>query len=164
MYNSSMQSFLSQDRLVKDYLKAYMDLAKQTTTPLGKNAFVWCVEQIGALNTMNYDDWLVLLYEDLCLNPSGEVEKVLNYLHAKYDKARIARFRFSEPSDTVRPDSAILKQRSPIGAWKEEMGKKDIDQVLNIVRRFSLDRIYDENPRHHQEYLDRVLKHQTEPW
>jgi hypothetical protein len=137
-----------------------MDVLRNAKTNLTKSAFVWCLDQIVPLRTMDFDDWLVSTYEDLWLDPKLEVKRMIEYFRVPCDESQIDR-QAKIPTATVRKDSAILTNRNPIDAWKTELSASQIEEIMQVVRRFSLDLIYDTDPLPHKENLIRFLKHDS---
>ncbi len=151
-------SLLHQEPLFKDHLESYMITLREVKTNLARSAFVWCLDQIVPLRTMDFDDWLVSTYEDLWLNPKLEVKRMMKYFRIPCDESQIEN-QARIPAATVRRDSAILTSRNPIDAWKTELSDHQIEEIMRVVRRFSLDLIYDTDPLPHKENLNRFLKH-----
>jgi len=152
-----IECILGQNALVKDHLDRYLPILKKANTDIARSAVVWCIDQVVTLNTMEYRDYLVTTYEDLWLKPSDELKRIMGYIDAKNVELNIdAR---SIISDTLRRDSAILTNRNPLEAWRSDLTEYQIETVLEIVREFSLDVIYDNNPLPHNDELTRVLKH-----
>jgi hypothetical protein len=158
-----IETLLSQESLVKDILGPYMDVLRGANTDVARSAFMWCLDQFLALNSMQFNDWLVTTYEDLYQNPMNEIRRSMEYIrHASTEVPHIDAHAII--SDTVRTDSPILTDRDPLHAWQTELSESQIEQVLEIVRSFSLDAIYDTSPLPHKENLTSILKHQYGPF
>ncbi|MHA1291900.1 MAG: sulfotransferase [Promethearchaeota archaeon] len=135
--------FLKQDDLVNDYLKPYINIISKAQTPIQKNAIIWCVENLIALNTMEQEDWIIVTYENLFKNMNSEMKKILNFL--KIDKKFNAETFKNKISLTVQKDSAIISEANPLEVWKNRLTQDEINDILEIVGAFSLDFLYDEN-------------------
>ncbi|MGO9646401.1 MAG: hypothetical protein ACLPY5_16835 [Candidatus Bathyarchaeia archaeon] len=151
-----IECMLEQKVLVKDYLDRYMPILRTANTDIAKMAFVWCIDQVVTLNTMEHQDYLVTTYEDLWLKPNDELKLIMEYIGARdvepqFDARSII-------SDTVGRDSAILANRNPLEAWRSSLTEHQIETVLEIVRKFSLDVIYDDNPLPHNDKLASLLE------
>jgi hypothetical protein len=155
-----VECMLSQELFVRDYLERYMGIFEKAKTGTAKCAFLWCIDQIVALSTMKYDDWLVTAYENLWRDPSNEVKRIMNYVHARYDESQIDDL-VRTPAPTVRAGSAIITNRDPLESWRTELTEQQVGDILDIVGAFSLDGIYDRALLPHMDDLIRALKHES---
>jgi hypothetical protein len=158
---AALQSLLSQELLVKDHLNPYLRIIEEADTETKKIACVWCAGQLVALRTMGYSDWMVLTYEDLWRDAKTEIRKVVKYIRqdGRCDEIN-ARGIIAE---TARKDSAVATKRDPLTAWERELTDRQIDEILGIVRLFSLDTLYDRCIYPHQDNLEKLLKHGIVP-
>lgn len=152
-----LDSLITQELLVKDHLGPYLSAFKKADTTIKRNACLWCVEQLVPLKTMVYTDWLVTTYEDLCQGAENEIEKVLNYIGVEKKSGELNATEII--TETVRKDSAILKKQNPLKVWQRELSKNQVDQILGVVKSFSLDRLYDRSVTSHKNNLVKILKH-----
>jgi len=151
------KSLLSQELLLNDFFEPYLNVFNKADTSIKQNACIWCAEQLVPLNTMNYKDWIVITYEDLCQNAKNEIEKIFNYINID-KKINTLNAQRIIPT-TVRKDSAILKKKDPLKTWQWELSRNEIEQILEIVKNFSLDIIYNSSIIPHKNNLEKILKY-----
>jgi len=158
-----IETLLSQESLVKEILAPYMDVLRRANTDVARSAFMWCLDQFLAFKDMQFDNWLVTTYEDLYQNPTNEIRRTMAYLYPGTTEVPVIDAR-AIISDTVRSDSPVLTNRDPLHIWQTELSESQIEEVLEIVRSFSLDAIYDRSPLPHKENLTSILKHEYTPF
>ena len=138
-----LEIIMKQDKLIEDFLNPYLDVINDAKTTFQKIACLWCIENHVALNTMKENDWILTTYEDLVINPKDQVNKILKYckidLEADEDSIK------STSSLTVKKDSAIIEKEDPLKVWKTSLTQSEIEQILEIVKTFSLDWLYNED-------------------
>lgn len=138
---NELELLLKQEKLVRDHLDPYLNIIKEAKTLVQKNACIWCIQNLIALNTMESDDWLIVTYEHLFMNPKNEIYKILKFIG--YDKE----FNFSKVKNRhslqTLKHSDIVTHSNPLEAWKTKLSKNEISAILSIVKAFSLDYIYD---------------------
>lgn len=132
------------ESLISNHLDKYIDLINDTKTILEKTTCIWCIENLVVLNTMQPDDFLITTYENLVANPNNEVKRIFNYIE-KDSINNIDDIIINKVSITARKDSAILKNKDPLKEWKTNLSEKEVETILEIVRNFNLDFLYDES-------------------
>lgn len=138
-----LEIIMKQDKLFEDFLNPYLDVINNASTIYQKITCIWCIENYVALNSMKESDWVLTTYEDMVINPEIEVNKILKYckIDMKADEDSIK----STSSLTVKKDSAIIEKEDPLKIWKKNLSQSEIEQILEIVKAFSLDWLYNEN-------------------
>ncbi len=134
---------LKQENLMKDHLSSLNHIISQAKTQIERNACIWAAENLVALNTMEHNDWCITTYENLYLNPEMELKKIFREL--KFDIDFNQNLIKNTLSFTVKKDSTLLKKTNPIKAWRDILSTDEINQILEIVEKFSLDNIYSED-------------------
>ncbi|MFX1375571.1 MAG: sulfotransferase [Promethearchaeota archaeon] len=138
---NELELFLAQDNLVKEHLKPYLSIIKDAKTLVQKNACIWCIQNLIALNTMDPDDWLIITYEHLFMNTEDEIRRILNFIgYGREFNPKKLKNRYS--LQTLK-HSDIITHSKPLEAWRTKLTKDEISAILNIVRAFSLDNLYD---------------------
>lgn len=92
---------------------------------------------------MEKNDWYITTYEDLVYNFEAEMKKILKYLFPRRDFEG-KKFK-NIISQQVNEYSAIVTKKDLLKIWRERLNQNEIDEVLRIVKKFSLDSIYDKN-------------------
>ncbi|HZW75929.1 MAG TPA: hypothetical protein VFF43_20430, partial [Caldimonas sp.] len=83
-------------------------------------------------------------YENFAENPKEEISKLFTFLGEPYDDKILDAVK--RPSEVTRPDAAILTGKSIVGHWQDEVGAEQTRRSIDILRRFGLDALYDEQP------------------
>jgi len=137
-----LEIILKQEILIKDFLDPYLDIINNAKTVFQKMACIWCIETLVPLKIMKPDNWIVTTYEDLVLNPEITITKILKYckINFQIDEYSIK----SSPSLTVERSSAIIEKENPLTVWKKALTQNEIKEILDTVKAFSLDWLYDE--------------------
>ena len=132
---------LKQKELMNDHLQPYKPLIAGAKTIVERNACIWAVENFMALKQLNSGDAAVITYEDLHSSPEKVLQKISTYLGVdlefKGDSLR------NNPSLTVKSHSNIMQNQDLLSTWKNALTDQEITKVMDIVKKFSLDTIYD---------------------
>lgn len=138
---NELDLLLKQEKLVTDHLEPYLNVIKDAKTLIQKNACIWCIQNLIALNTMEPDDWFIITYEHLFMNPEDEIKNILMFI-GYIKEFDISKIKNRHSLQTLK-QSDIITHSNPLEAWKTKLSENDINDILNIVREFSLDNIYD---------------------
>jgi len=136
-----LEMMLNQENLINDFLEPFIETIKSSKTPIQKTTCIWCIENYVALKSMEKEDWIVTTYEDLIVNKTPEIERIFNYLG--FSEERDLKPAKNLISITVTKDSAVIKEKNPLESWRDSLNEDEINQILEIVKNFSLDQIYD---------------------
>ena len=132
-WDADLGSILSQQDLVQTHFPDELNFLMSRTTNFERQVAFWAVENLVPLRELKSVDAHCLSYEDLCANREAEALDLATYLGIDEKLARA--FEFDAPSKTT---------------WREEVSKSseltalDIRKGLEILERFSLTRIYDD--------------------
>lgn len=132
---------LKQEMLIQDHLKPYLDIILGAKTTLQKNTCLWCIQNLVPLKTMKKEDWKIIPYEYLVVDLYNVLMEVLNYINPKivFEESKVKNY----VSFQSREFSAVVQQKNPLNIWKSRLSKQEISEILDIVKKFSLDHIYD---------------------
>ncbi len=97
-----------------------------------------------ALKQINKKRIHVCFYENFVTQPQKEVDKLFQYLGKNYTQNVFKKMKI--PSAEVREKSAILTGDNIIEKWKKEVTSNQIQQAIDILSIFELDKIYSEEP------------------
>jgi len=154
--SEDINSLLNQKLLINDHLYTFLNIFQNSNSTLSRNTCIWCAEQIVPFRTMSYSDWKVTTYEDLCINPDKEIENILRYIgDIKITKKITAKNIIPR---TVRKNSAIIKGKNPLTSWEDELNINEVNQIMQIIKMFSLDFIYDRSFTPNKSNLIKILK------
>lgn len=138
-----LDSYLQQRELMEDWLKPLEEFVRDASE---KHLFyqmvvTWCIENCVPLRQLDSRACLVF-YEDLWRQPEVELRRIL--LHVGDHFERRALDRVGEASPMRHPDSAIMTGGDPLTAWREQVDPEWIEDGLEILQAFGMDRYYDD--------------------
>jgi hypothetical protein len=138
--DSDIAPFLSQGKLVDDFLSDKLDLIKSARTEEEKHAIIWCISNLVPLKQFAPDNLKVIFYENLCTRPQTEIEKIFHTIQVDY---RDSVFKYiKEPSLTSIRTSAVVRGNNKVAKWKQELSSSQINNILSVVKAFELDYLY----------------------
>jgi hypothetical protein len=138
--DKDIEPFLSQPKLVEDFLVDKMEVVTRAKTPEEKHAIVWCISNLVPIRQFHSAELPVIFYENLCTQPELEVPKIFQTIGHKYDDTIFALAR--RPSTTAIRSSAVVTDSDKLARWQKELSFKQIDQIRAVVAEFGLDYIY----------------------
>src|SRR4029077_19430003 len=118
--------------------------AAKDADEFSKRIYMWCVNHYVPLRQFAPGEMHLAFYENVVEYPREEIRKLFAFLDERYDDKVYEAVK--RPSEVTRPDAAILTGKSIVGHWKEEVGPEQPRRSIDILRRFGLDAIYDEQP------------------
>lgn len=136
--------FLSQPALVEDFLAERMPVLRAARSPAAKHAVIWCVSNLVPLRQFASGTLPVLFYEQLCLRPREAVPALFAALEMPFEEAVFDRVAL--PSTTTARSSAIARGDSRVEGWRSRLTDEQVAEVLEVVRGFGLDGLYDDRP------------------
>jgi len=139
------KDFLHQEALMKDYLEPFESLINSTKDDFIDNQIlIWAIIHYVPFKQLNKDDLHIIFYENLLLNPEGELLRLLNYLHSSDSvclNGDILKL-IQKPSRTTSRRSSTLSTSNPLDAWKSHLSVQQIDRGMKILNAFGLASIY----------------------
>ncbi len=139
-WKGGLDGFMSQQALVEDHLKEYVDIISNASSDLEKTACLWCIENLVPLRTMEPDDWVFTTYEWLYSEGWRELHRILREAGVEEEGEGFDMHDTIAP--TTREDSAVLTGRNPLTEWKHQLSEDEIARVLEIVDAFGLSSLY----------------------
>ena len=140
--DKDIESFLSQPKLVHDFLDGKMEVIKGAKTVEEKHAIIWSISNLVPLRHFQSSRLKVVFYEDLCLQPEKEIPRVFEAIGHSYHRSVFE--KLGEPSATATSSSAVIAGEDRVNRWKEALSSEQIRNILSVVEAFELDRIYSE--------------------
>jgi len=135
------EDILSQEQLVSDYLSPFVDEIKKCNDDFERQIYLWCIENYVSMNQLQREDFLLVFYEQLCMNPQHELSRIFKYIdHPVTDEVINV---LKKPSAFSKEDSAIMSGGNLVSSWKKYVTSSQIQTALRIVSHFGLDRFYD---------------------
>jgi hypothetical protein len=144
--NSDLEKhFLSQPRLVADYLGPFRDAMLAAEDDFERHVFIWCIENYVPFRRLTQSDVHLTFYEHVCTDPRGELEKLRAFLGLQFDERALE--RVSKPSVQARKlhgggTSAIVTGADLVDGWRKYVSEERIRRTVEILSLFGLDAIY----------------------
>ncbi len=138
--DKDIEPYLSQPRLVEDFLGDKMDVIRRAKTVEEKHAVVWCVSNLVPITQLRSNQPNVVFYENLCTAPEQEIPRIFQAIGHDYGDAVFASSQ--RPSMTAIGTSAIVTGADKVRRWRSELSTAQIGNILCIVEEFGLGHIY----------------------
>lgn len=139
---------LKKEYLIENYFHDKKEFIYNCKSEIEKLTVLWCVENFIPLKFMKKEDWIITTYEDLNLNLVAEMKRIVNYIDPtkKFDTKKIKNLTSSSTSIKKTKDTQIFR----ISKWKTDLSENQIKRIIEIVKLFSMDKIYsrDIRPNH----------------
>jgi hypothetical protein len=155
-FATTEKTFLSQPKLVEDYLEPFVSEIRQDHSPFEDRIFRWCIQNYVPLKQFRMGEIYVAFYESLCVDPEVEYRSILDYLNVPHN--RDIRSAASKPSPMSQPDSAVHTGASLVDSWRESVSSSDASAALDILKLFGLDRLYGESSMPSVHALDHIMR------
>jgi hypothetical protein len=155
------KQFLNQPFLVEDYLEPYREIIEKTAGDFEKQVLIWSIIHYVDLKQLEERDIILVFYEDLCSDPEGELERIFVFLYGsageRLNSPKLAE-RIKAPSFTSRQNSAIKMGGDLFDVWKKDLSESNIENGIEILRTFGLDRIYNRSLTPDREAAESFMK------
>jgi hypothetical protein len=138
--DQDIDPFLSQPKLVDDFLADKIKVIRRARTAEEKHAIVWCVSNLVPIKQFQPHQLHTVFYENLCMQLEQEVPKMFRAIGHKYTDMVFASAR--RPSSTTTLASATVNSEDRVVRWKRELSPVQISNILSIVEDFELGYIY----------------------
>lgn len=140
------EDYLSQPDLIEDHLAPYANAIRAAKTDFEVHVFTWCVENYIPFRQFGPGDVHVAFYENFCVDPVRELDRLFGFLGRPYDERIFARLTRSAVSGRAvgrqRP-TAVMSVEALNEPWRRQLSQAEIDRAREIVASFGMDRIYD---------------------
>lgn len=136
-----IQSFRNQPALIDDHLSEHMDFINGIKTVEEKHAIIWSVSNLVPIRQFNRGELSPVFYENLCMQPEKEIEKVFQAISQPYQPEIFD--QVDRPSMTTKGENILMPGKLKAGGWKSKLSSLQIDNILRVVEKFGLDNLYD---------------------
>jgi Sulfotransferase family len=139
------KAYLSQDKLVADFLGPFVKEIKSAKSDFQKHVIAWCIETLVPFGQLNKGDVHLIFYENLCASPEAELKKLFAFLQKSFHESLLA--FVNKPSGMVRTRgvlSPILSGGNLVDDWRNHISMDEFAESKMLLARFGLDRIYDD--------------------
>ena len=136
-YNTQLEEILAQKELMEDFLNPFRSEIERAQTIFEKLIFLWCIENYVPLKQFKKGEIHLAFYENFCVNPKHEIERLFLFLGKNFDKKVFENLK--KPSPLSRKDSAIITGDSLIDSWRKHITNEQIERAVEILDLFELD-------------------------
>ncbi len=141
---SDWNLILRQENLVDQYLKPFLPFMDENQPLVTQHLISWCIEHYVLFHQLDPDDALFVHYEDLCLQPETELDRMFSCIGLTWDRSVLEKIR--KPSELANDRSAVTRGKDPVRDWQKEFAPESLDAALHLLTLFSLDEIYTTDP------------------
>lgn len=138
--DEDFNALMTQSELIDDHLKDRMDLIESARSTESRHAVLWAIQHLVPIKQFQHEPLNIVFYENLCLKPDQEIPRIFQIIGHEVD-ASVYKY-LKVPSRTTIRTSAVVTGDNRVTKWKEKLSKKQIDDILSVVRDFNLDYIY----------------------
>ncbi len=126
---ADIDEILCQHALMADFLEPFQRTINGATTPIQRQAVLWCVENLVPLSQARSNDWLLCCYEELFFDRDEAFDRVFHGLGLEPTaETRRAKTRaVSNPTHDLRPR-----------VWHAPLTEAEGEEVLRICEAFGL--------------------------
>ena len=161
---TNLNIYLLQSQLMQDYLNPFQQYLQDSQTRYKLNQedifentiFSWCCQNYVPLKQFKLDEICVIFYENICMNPKVEIQKMFDFLGKTYEEKVFE--NLEKPSKVTRNDSPIRTGENLTNSWRNHISDEQITRAVEILSLFGLDKIYSEKSLPHTDNLHLVMK------
>lgn len=136
----TLESYLSQEKLMQDFLNPFKAEMEAAQTKFEIIIFRWCIQNYVPLKQFKRNDIHIVFYEHFCENPKAEIDDLFSFLGKSYDEKVYKQLK--KPSAVSREDSAIISGSDLVNSWRDHISADQIQRTIEILSLFGLDKIY----------------------
>ena len=162
-WKRSLSPYLEQNELIHDFLYPFCSELKKseeryqiTEDSFENHIFSWCIENYVPLKQFSMNEVCIIFYENTCVHPELESQKIFSYLNKSYDEKVLENIKL--PSQMSRKDSSIITGDSLVSSWKKHLTDQEVERATEILNMFGLDKLYSRGLMPHVENLEMVMK------
>jgi sulfotransferase family protein len=116
-------------------------------TDLQKNMLDWCIQNSVILNQIN-DDWSLITYEQLVLDPEPVIKNLTANLNLPYPKLIRKQLKIASNSthQSDKTTQGVLENRESeqsknwlVNKWKDKISTEDEEAIMSMLNIFNID-------------------------
>jgi len=143
-WHVDLEDVLSQRTLIEDHLAPHLDVIRAAETVFERHVVLWCIENLVALSQLEGRRAHIVFYEELCLDPIPQLERLFAFVGAPFDSADAP--DMLRPSALTRTDSAIATGEGLVDGWRRHVNPRESRRTASLLAAFGLDTLYAEGP------------------
>jgi len=136
--------FLAQKKLHEDHLREYTDIIRSADSLFEKQVVIWSIVNSVPFAQLQRDDVCIVFYEDLCVEPEGEMRKIFRHVGERSPEAlgpELAR-QISRPSQVTRTGVKVDDKLELLREWQRTLSAVEVRKGLRILEAFGLGGLY----------------------
>jgi hypothetical protein len=140
------EDYLGQPELIEDHLAPYVNAIRDAKAGFEQHVFTWCVENYIPFRQFGPGEMHVAFYENFCVDPVRELDRMFGFLGRPYDERVFARLTRSAVSGRTlgrQRSTAVMSAEALNEPWRRQLSQAEVDRAREIVASFGMDRIYD---------------------
>lgn len=144
-WNTHLEDILVQDDLMEDFLNPFKEKLENAKDKdlFDRHIYMWCIQNYIPLKQFNEGEVLVIFYEDICINPETEIERIFSFIGEEISSKTIDKVK--KPSALSQKDSAVVSGTDLVGSWRKNISNDQIERAFEILSIFGLQKIYDKS-------------------
>ena len=154
-------SLLNQPKLYEDYLQPFEDIIIETSK---KNDFIlnqiliWSIINYIPIRQFSPGQIHIVFYEDIFTNPNLETSKILQFSKGNIDinLLKLDEKTIKHHNRVMGTESNIIKGKSPITSWKNELSSTQIENGQKILDCFGFAELYNDESMPNRFVLDSI--------
>ena len=154
-WRTHLKEFLSQDELLEDFLNPFRNEIDKANSVFEKHIYLWAIENYVPLKQFNKGEIHLAFYENFCVNPKDEIERLFSFLNKDFDEKALLKSK--NPSLESKKFSAVVTGNNLIDNWKKHISEEQITKAIDILTIFGLDKIYTEDSMPNTENAYKLL-------
>jgi Sulfotransferase family len=125
-----VEEILCQPALMRDFLEPFRTIICTATTPIQRQAVLWCVENVIPFTLSKSNDWLVCFYEDFLSEREATLKRLFRNLGLEPSSTteRVAGTVVCNPTHDLNLDTP----------WHASLTEAEGEEVLRVCEEFGL--------------------------
>ena len=140
-----LDQMLEQPQLLEDFLAPFAEEIRAASDPFERHIWNWCALNYVPLNQFATGQIHLIFYEEFSARPLEEARRLFEFLGQLFDDSVTA--RAEQPSPMSRKESAVVKGGDRLNEWRKHISAEQVRRALQILGRFGLDSIYNDDSR-----------------
>ncbi len=144
-WDTHLEDLLAQDELMEDFLNPFKEELENAKDKdlFDKQIYMWCIENYVPLKQFNKGEALIVFYEDICLNPTTEIERIVSFIGGDFSSKMIE--NANKPSALSQQDSAVVSGSDLVSSWRKNISDEQVERAYEILSIFGLQKIYNKS-------------------
>ena len=134
-FDNHLDEIFDQPEFLTDFKIPFSKKEIEQKTPFEQQVFLWCVENKLVIQQFSEGEIYLVFYENLCKEPAETIRQLFQYLEKNNNESD--NLEWSKQSKSVKTKNVEFDS----SAYKLEKAN-----ALEILKRFQLDRIYNQSP------------------